>query len=96
MIPIDSKSYPYLAVAQATGRPHEYFLNTYTLEEIYEEQRNIKALGRSLGIDYDKIRNVYGVEIWNAAIEKAASEVRMTVTGNWVLPLLEQIRKLKI
>ena len=33
---------------------------------------------------------------WNAAIEKAAEEVRMCTTGNWVLPLLEQIRKLKI
>lgn len=72
MIAIDSKSYPYLAVKQATTFKYEFLLNTKSLEEIIEMQNNIIMLGASIGIDYEKIKNVYGSEIWNAAIEKAA------------------------
>lgn len=32
---------------------------------------------------------------WNEAIEAAANELRMNTTGDWVNPLLEQIRRLK-
>lgn len=40
--------------------------------------------------------SVFEKEIWNAAIEKAANELRINSTGNWVEPYLEQIRKLKV
>lgn len=45
--------------------------------------------------DINKITNIYAKEVWNAAIEKAAEEVRLNTTGNWVIELLEQIRRLK-
>lgn len=72
MIAINSKSYPYLAIAQATAYDYGDLLNNKSLEEIIEMQNNIKAFGYSIGINYDEVRNVGGIDIWNAAIEKAA------------------------
>lgn len=93
MISIDSKSYPYLAVAQATTYEYGFLLNTKTLEEIQDMQKNMIALGASLGIDYDKVKNVYGIEVWNAAIEKAAEVAILEYSSAEVS---EEIRKLKV
>ncbi len=80
MIPIDSKSYPYLAVAQALRMPYGDILK-WSPEEIKDQQEYYKISRPVQNMNKDQIeqfvkhqKNVYAREIWNAAIEKAANE----------------------
>jgi hypothetical protein len=87
MIPIDSKSYPYLAVAQHYKLNYgSLLLNDRSVIEQYQKDWNASKI---VIIENKYEGNVFAREIWNAAIEKAAEVVKHS-------GYLEQVRKLKV
>lgn len=87
MISINSKSYPYLAVAQWYEKPYGEVLKM-TREELRGWQ--VAAEATASKVEDIKIDNSNASEIWNAAIEKAAKQSPL---ANYVA---NKIRKLKV
>lgn len=91
MIAIDSKSYPYLAVAQHSRLPYGEVLNWHWSNVLLFREEFKKIIVEEY-LPMDKLAsNVFAREIWNAAIEKAA---QLAVTDYHIT--VEQIRKLKV